>query len=470
MKTSRRDKNKQKDKNKRKDKNKTLKSVEVNIPKSPTSLVSGGIGKRILILTEGETEKDYFTGIKNNSHLKNQLAGVQIEKSDSLVTMLWTAMKNRNEYNQIWLVCDNDKRNAFILNGAHLPLRELEEHFDEDKHRYFFSIHDYLQWLESSLGANKTIEEWDSIQHKTTKNSDFEKYESRNPYKLFMESELFKNKEDKKYATINSSKSRQFDPEWKDFTQLAYACIAFEYWLILHFEKNKMPFLWVDKGKDETIDVFTYFRNYWNTDYAKGDNENQCTAYTCLLDNYKKNILTHDDEYQVIFRIIRAYLNTKWLESEMEPILKRQNYKWYEVNPYVKGLDELTAELLNIKSPSEEIKYFLWLLTFQFQYPNLNLNIVSNDYIYKEELIKDNINHKKCFEIRNTNNKRFLPIKIPTTQIAGGEAKTISMSYDIPQKERTNLVLFFNDPRQKSKSPLLIIPLTITFSDETKST
>jgi len=470
MKSTRRDKNKKiKDKkNQRNNKNKTLKSVDTNVPESALPFESGGTGKSILILTEGETEEDYFTGIKNNSHLKNQLARVKVEKSDSLVTMLWTAMQYKDKYEHIWLVYDNDKRNAFVLNENNLPILELEEHFNENEHKYFLSRYDYLQWLKSVLGANQTIEKWDFIQHNTQKNSDFEKYLSTNPYKLFMESELFKNKESKKYKSINYSKSKQFIPEWKDHTQLAYACIAFEFWLILHFEKNKTPFLWVDKDKDETIDVFEYFKKYWRADYAKGDNENQCSAYTCLLDNYKKQTPTHDDEYRVIFRIIRAYLNTKWLKKEMQPILERQNYKWYEVNPYIKGLDKLTAELLNIRPLDEGIEYFTWLLTFQFKYPNLQITIKNNNDVRDSEVLNDNKNHKKCFEIRNTNNKRFLPAKIPTTIIAGGKTETISIPYDIPEEERTNLVLFFNDPRQQSKSPQLIIPLTVDFPDESK--
>jgi len=453
----------QRDKNKRKDKNKTLKSVATNVPESALPLEEGGIGKSILILTEGETEEDYFTGIKDNEHLKHQLVGVKVEKSGSLVTMLWTAMLNINKYEQIWLVCDNDKRNAFVLKKDKLPIPELVKHFDEDEHSYFLSRYDYLQWLKSALGANKTIEMWDSIQYKTTKNNDFEKYESYNPYKLFIESELFKNKKNGKYENINLSKSRLFDYEWKDYTQLAYVCIAIEFWLILHFEKNKTPFLWVEKGKDETIDVVTYFKKYWRTDYAKGDDRSKCTAYNSLFDNYLKSTHKLDEERQVIFRIIRAYFNAKWLENEMQPILKRQNNKWYEVNPYIKGLDKLIAELLNIKSLGEEIKYFTWFLIFKFQYPKLQLTIKSDDYVYQSDII--NNNHLDYFEIINTNNKRFLPAKIPATHIAGGETKTVSISYNIPQKERTNLVLFFNDPRQKSKSPQLIIPLMVDFSE-----
>ena len=79
------------------------------------TLKTGGIGKSILIIVEGATEKGYFEGIKTNTIVKNQLAGIKVEIKNSLVEMLWFAMEKHTDYEKIWLVFDNDKRNAFIL-------------------------------------------------------------------------------------------------------------------------------------------------------------------------------------------------------------------------------------------------------------------------------------------------------------------------------------------------------------------
>ena len=80
----------------------------------------GGLGKNIVLLVEGDTEKIYFEKLKQNSWLNNSLAGVTVE----VVGNLGTATKKteaHNEAAQIWIVADNDKRNAFVLEQRGIP-------------------------------------------------------------------------------------------------------------------------------------------------------------------------------------------------------------------------------------------------------------------------------------------------------------------------------------------------------------
>ena len=267
------------------------------------------------------------------------------------------------------------------LNDEQLPTEicnKLESAYNHDQHAYFLSIHDYLQWLKEGLGADAAVEYWDKIQFLTPhKNWELEKF-------------------DKKYNTIT----------YKTSVKLAYSCIAFEFWLILHFEQNRTPFLWVDKVKDAEIDVIEYLTNNLLTqEYQKG--RLGYNSYSCLYDDFNKQIQTRDDEWRVLTRIFTAYRNAKWLQDQMLPTLIRQSKKWYEVNPYVLGIDELMAELLNIKNLREEIDYFDLTIQFDFDVQNTKLSIriaVNNGDSFK-------IGHKcqNFFEIRDETSHSFKP-------------------------------------------------------------
>lgn len=450
-----------------------IKNEEIEIAKFE-ALEAGGIGKSILILVEGSTEKNYFEGLKSNDILKNQLAGIDVEIKNSLAEMLWFAMEKHTKYEKIWLVFDNDKRNAFVLDentfnrfrkNSAIPIsifQKLKEGYKEIYHNYFLSRYDYLQWLKSVLGTNDALEYWDIIQTITPKNKDFENFESRNPYKLFLESELFKSKQTKSYTSLNKSKARKFDVDWKNYTEKAYSCIAFEFWLVLHFEQNKNAFLWVEKGKPEDIDVFEYYKKI-RPNYVKGNKYTknkviQCVAYSSLLADYRKypNEITLDDQYEILLKVIAAYRNTLWLKKEMQPILERQNYKWYEINPYINGLEMLVAELLNIRHCNETINYFELNLKFNFLNNTLFLDIQNNAFT---GLILNNT-VKKSFIIRNAKNKIFRPENITTVQIETGETKKAKIIYNIPIEEQQDLILHFKDFRSKVKSMELIILLT----------
>jgi hypothetical protein len=398
----------------------------------------GGLGKSILLLVEGDTEKVYFEKLKQNSWLNNSLAGVMVE----VVGNLGTATKKAEAHNdaaQIWIVADNDKRNAFVLEQRGIPFfrnlsneqlpeaikNNLQTAYDGDLHNYFLSIYDYLQWLNTAIGSAETIEFWDKIQHFTPiKNHEFEAF-------------------DKKYIQQNKGK-----------IQLAYACIAFEFWLILHFEQNNKPFLWVDKDKSENIDVITYFKTI-RPNYEKG--ETKYNAYTCLYDNLEEVHQTIQNEWEVLRRIFTAYKNVKWLHNTMLPSLNRQSGKWYEVNPYILGMDNLIAELLNIKPLGQPIDYFGLTLELDFDSSTcqLQLRIAVND----GEAFRITESQKSCFEIKNREQNSFYPSIEESIELPN-QNQPVVLQYAIPETEKTDLVLIINDPRQRSKSSQLFVLLS----------
>lgn len=435
--------------NKRNDKNRKPKYV-----KDEEKLVAEStqnFGKNILLLVEGETEETYFEGIKKNSWFSTNLAGVNIEIVGNLGKAREEAEKEKDNYTQVWIVSDNDKRNAFVLEtndipffenltAEHLPieiLNKLKYVYNTDNHKYFLSIYDYLQWLKTAITSEEIVDNWDILQHFTPEKK----------YELISF--------DKKYIQIKHER-----------IHLAYSCIAFEFWLILHFEQNSTPFMWVEKSKNKRIDVFEYYKNII-TDYAKGTTlkkqpdgttkKTGCTAYESLLDDYKKNSQTRNDEWNIILKLITAYKNTNWLHSEMKPILRRQNNKWYEVNPYIYGMESLIVELINLKEVGSVVDYFGLKLKFSFNLENkiVELDVENQDY----DTFIINQTHQGCFMIRDIQNE-YLPIIKETLSLGGNEFGKISLTYTFETVENSTLILIFKDPRQRSKSSQLLILLS----------
>jgi hypothetical protein len=428
-------------KTKRKDKTRKAK-YQQSEHKAEESGDIESLGKSLFLLVEGETEAVYFEKLKQNPHLKQRLAGVDV-KSGGNFKSADEACSQQSKGKHVWLVSDNDKRNAFILeeNGSpffrnltdeQLPkaIRDrLNAAYDSDRHNYFLSISDYFSWLKEAIGINNMVEFWDKIEHFTPKKV--------KEFDTFFNPKFNQNKE----------------PKFK----IAYSCIAFEFWLILHFEQNDTPFLWVDKGKDKSIDVVTYFRNLLkeNQIYGKGSN-NLCNAYTCLYPDYQKEDKpTKDDEWQVLIRIFNAIQNAAWLRNKMLPILKRQSRKWWEVNPYIEGLDVLMKELLNIKPLGEPVEYSDLTVKFDFdsQSAQLTLEIdnVSNAFSISVE-------HASFFKVKDGNGNEYEPTfegicEFPNSKIP------VKFQYHNLQDSVSPLVLIFKDPRIRSKSGQLFFIL-----------
>ena len=442
----------------RKDKNKSPQQGQGEIKtQENSSMPSGGKEKRILILVEGETEKVYFDRLKSNDLLKSQLAGIEIrfvstidqKPINSLDRMIFEAIKEHNnaikvnnKHDSIWFVADNDKRNSFVISDIFFEklqrkipenlVASLKHSFQKDFHSYFFSTHEFINWVAAIIGHENTVLYWDIIQHCTEKKTELEQFNDINPYARLLNSDLFYNK------------TAQFDKDWKNYTKLAYSSIAFEFWLLLHFEQNKTPFIWVDKGKDESIDIVTYLKNHHCLDYEKGDKENKANAYTCLQINFKEKNLKFAEQWKIVLKIIQAYRNYTWLSNEMQPILEKQNNKWYEVNPFIKGLDKLIADLLNIKHQNKSFEYNGFSFLFNFDKENCTLSIKIETDVLVSEVI--NFNHRNCFEILDINYNSYLPINIESSVINNNYSSIFN--YTIPIEERNGLILRFNQPKQ----------------------
>ncbi len=140
----------------------------------------------------------------------------------------------------------------------------------------------------------------------------------------------------------------------------------------------------------------------------------------------------------------------------MLPKLIQQSGKWYEVNPYVMGLDILMEDLLNIKYLRQPFNYFGLTLLFDFDIRNLHLILTIS--VNDGEGFSITEKHKKCFEIKNEAGNSFFP-NIPKSVDLPNEANPIPFQYVIPKLTNESLVLVFKDPRPKSKSSQLFILL-----------
>lgn len=403
-----------------------------------------GIGKSILLLVEGETEEAYFEKLKQNPWLKGSLAGVTVERNEGFKAACDRADIMAKQGTQVWLITDNDKRNAFVLEEKGIPFfnhpaanflpqticDQLRAAYEPDKHNYFLSVHDYMRWLEQVIGSAAVVEYWDRIQFLTEKKREFEKYYHPS-----------------------------YDKE-QDELKLAYSCIAFEFSLLLHFEQNQTPFLWVDKGKSETDDLVSYLQTLQPA-YEKGyigqdGHEKPCHAYNCLYSNFGKKLQTIEDEWQVLMRIFKAIQNASWLRAKMQPMLERQSGKWYEVNPYIVGMDDLLKELLNIKPLGEPIAYLG--LTVQFDFDMETSTLTFKCSVDDNESFVVNDEHKDKFSIKNGAGESFSPHM--QTCVFPNDGAPFFLQYDLSESTNTQFVLLFKDPRLRAKSSQLLFLLT----------
>lgn len=421
---------------KRKDKDKRVPKYQRVLHEEPIPSHEGGMGKSILLLVEGETEQGYFESLKQNQWLSNNLAGVTVEITGNLGKSMKIARERQGNYEQIWLVHDNDKRNAFIIEEGNQPfftssdlpkniVHALQKAYSQDKHAYFLSMHDYLAWLSQALGPTNAIEFWDRVHFYTPKKPrEFAEF-------------------DKEFPQLSSTS-----------VKIAYSCLAFEYWIVLHFQQACKAFIWNDKEKNADIDLVTFLRTIPNCqNYQKGKD-----TYQYLFNTKPSSPKpTKDEEWGVLHKILTASKNAEWLREKMQPILKRQVGKWYEVNPYILGWDELMFKLMNVHRTGEPINFFGLTLEFEFSLVQKTLKIrisvddgeaftISNEYL-------------KYFEIRSAN-KIFRPANIPKTNFPN-DLKWVLIDYPNLADDLSDLILIFKDFRNKSKSHNLFIHLNM---------
>jgi hypothetical protein len=417
----------------RKDNTRQAKKQSSNSPEAKNKKIGGSnLVKKILLSVEGATEKAYFEGLKKNHWVENQLVSVIVIEAKKIEDI-------KEDYDEIWVVMDNDKRNAFILSEQRKKLIAmnalLPQTIKDDlakaykgsnkESEYFLSLYDYMRWLKKAIGAENVVDYWDLIQGLSEKKNELE----RLPKQYF---------------------------EKSNKTRIAYSCIAFEFWLVLHFEYNKTPFLWVDKGKSETEDVLTYLQK-WIPSYSKGvqKEKQKITAYSGLYEAPTKTFQNTNDEWLVLSRIFTACRNAKLLRKEMEPFLVR--HKWYEINPYIVGIDDLLANLLNIKLLGEKINCIELMIQFDFHFDAATQNGQLGMIVHETDaFFYITSHHKQNFIIRDERCNEYKPTLHGELEFPN-DAKQVVLNYpNLPAS--SSLTLIFKDPRERNKSsPLFVL-------------
>ncbi len=453
------------------------------------------INKRYLILCEGETEEAYFSGLKNNILLRDKFQAVEIEivspshkvnpdpqttlRDNSLKGLVWEAMKRkkqakreRNPFDEIWIIIDNDERNSYVISKttlqktknslSTLQLSTLSNYLDS----FFLSDRHYIEFLKNQIGLNQ--QKTSTITSLSTKNRLFEDYLNPNPKHQFFKGEDFTYGQGKKIAPLKSD----FDNTWKTWLKKAYSCRTFEHWLILHFEACKIPFT-ISKefaitkkapfNPNNSIHHLWKFVNNYNKGFAtkKG---NKIDAYNILKPQpYNQKYETEKEAQAVIDKINTAILNSLWLRNEMATELAIQGGRYYEVNPYT-DVDYLLCSLLekevSFGTLNHSIPFDDLQITCSFDNTTNDLQITIINQSADQRLLINNTNVCHFFKIM-TIDKDHLHKYIDSTSISNTvnilpqNQSSFSVSFSsIPQEEKSYLLFQSRNPNKHLYFPI----------------
>lgn len=328
--------------------------------------------KRILIVCEGPTEYSYFEGLCDvfNIHKKNNFNIVvlpennnQPYKGSSVKGLLYEAMKYKYKHNyqdsdEVWIVTDNDEENSFKLDANSLfkikpninseiyerleklqifqmDVRNSEEEKGENKRiRYFLNKFDYESFLLQNVLLTDAEQIFlDSIIENTNKSNDFELlYDGDCRAFFYDKDENFLSKNSREEEVFEE---KYFDKNWKKY-KVAYTSIAFEHWLLLHFEKNNHSFY----NSREIIKFFDD-KGYFNLEFKK----NEPNGFIKGIHLYRL-LKEGNNEIKSFFKFAnQAIFNNLLLHNEMQSKINENN-KFYELNPF-SDVFVLTNLLLN---------------------------------------------------------------------------------------------------------------------------
>jgi len=449
------------------------------------------INKRYLILCEGETEEAYFSGLRSNVLLKEKFKAVKIEiiaphhkkgtpnklKDNSLMGLVWEAMKRkkaaqkeRNPYDEIWIVTDNDERNSYIISKNTLKktkdiltptqYKKLSGYLDA----FFLSDRDYKDFLQNTIGlTNPKMQE---VIEKTDKNTLFDDYENPDPKTMFYSGSQFVYGQNRDLPPDE----KDFDPTWKSWLKKAYSCRTFESWLILHFEACKIPFT-VCKEISDSFNPANIIHHLWKFApyYVKGFDAYKTgkpDAYNILKPfPFNPKYETEIEAQAVIDKVHVAMLRAYWLREQMQIQLKLQSGRYYEVNPYT-DVDHLLSNLLE-----REVTYahFNQLINFDemqikcvFDSKNNELKIIYLANLSSDNSILINANNvENFFKILTVNNKYeheyIFPVSINKTIHVNpeGAAQLFTVQFqNIPQSIETYMVI-----QNKNQNRFLYLPI-----------
>lgn len=393
--------------------------------------------KRILIVCEGPTEYSYFEGLCNvfNIRKKNNFNIVvlpennnQPYKGSSVKGLLYEAMKYKYKHNyqdsdEVWIVTDNDEENSFKLDANSLfkikpninseiyerleklqifqmDVRNSEEEKGENKRiRYFLNKLDYESFLLQNVLLTDAEQIFlDSIIENTNKSNDFELLYDGDCRAFFYD-------KDENFLSKNSSEEevfeeKYFDKNWRKY-KVAYTSIAFEHWLLLHFEKNNHGFY----NSREIIKFFDD-KGYFDLEF----NKNQPNGFIKGFHLYRL-LKGENSQIKSFFNLVnQAIFNNLLLNNEMQSKID-ENSKFYELNPF-SNVFVLTNLLLNNNNVKQA---FVNIETTTISFENLLVQFdqnkikISFNFIGKNSMLKTEI--ETLFSLVDFNNCK-IPVEL----------------------------------------------------------
>ncbi len=217
--------------------------------------------------------------------------------------------------------------------------------------------------------------------------------------------------------------------------KIAFSSIAFEHWVLLHYEQNKTPF---PKSEDviEHLEKSGYYPGYMKRE--------------------QKAVLIYPDLRD---KTETAIENAAWLRYETRSDLALQNGKIYQVNPYT-DIDRLISILLNFD------KQIIWGNVGEaISVDGLNIRIASCSESENSLVIKVSIeNNQSLTYVENNESRNFyltdgsgnsFECRIePPVLISPGEIKPFNLVFS-DMATLHSIKLNF-----KFKNNLLIVPVT----------
>ncbi len=268
--------------------NKSTQKREVEIYEAK-KVKNRSFNENVLIVCEGETEAAYFYGLNEittisdhyNLDILPQKDQNENHKGSSIKGLLYEAMKKQIDeklkYQDIWIITDNDEENAYKLDdqslekiekqvpnevyiklydNQRLKINVRDNEIEKNEHlriRYFLNLNEYKLFLKE-LEIEET--HWIAIINSTTKKKELDKLFNNKRKELFYENGDFITTYSKGQIAFDE---KYFNEKILNSIKVAYTCISFEYWLLLHFENNQTPFY-------NSREIVKYFddKNYFN--------------------------------------------------------------------------------------------------------------------------------------------------------------------------------------------------------------
>ncbi len=384
--------------------------------------------KRILIVCEGPTEYSYFEGLCDFYDIrKSNNFDIEVlpEKKDdntngykgsSIKGLIYEVMKKnhiKGEYDETWIVTDNDECNSYKLNYEsfqkikevvpkiifqrlsdfqlfEMNVRDSDTKKNEQNRiRYFLNKLEYESFLKQNiLLTQNDLSFIDIIIENTTKNYDFELFFDSNSDNYFHNTNgNFIENDNLKYE------KKYYNKNWKNY-KVAYTSIAFEHWILFHFEKNNSSFY-------NSREIIKYFdnKNYFNTVFKENIGfEKGYHLYKLLKEN--------NEVVKSFFKLSNnAIFNNLISNNEIQSQIN-SNTRFFEVNPY-SDVYKLTTFLLNKTYLTQA---FLNIKTSFFDFKDIlvshNEETINFSFIFdgKISILKNQISEKLSIKGSNNSN------------------------------------------------------------------